>query len=107
MITTIANIPPMVCQYFNSNLLRTPLSITPEYYDREFKEILEKAYRKYNTKCIGKMDQIKKVAEEFDELYERKKIEEENYETERKNKKKKPTFSVTGNTLRFKRMDPW
>lgn len=98
-------IPPQILQYYNSALLSTPYRVTPETFKSRLPKIVLKACMKYNLKCPGKKKEFNKLLSEFLEVYERKKIEDEEYQAKKQDQEKRSSLSATGNTIIFKRME--
>ncbi len=101
-IKTISIILPTINQNYNKNLLSTPLPSRLDYYHHAREKIIELSKKKIRIQDIGKKRELEKLLKEFEEEYERKKIEKENYEREvKESKEKMPPCSATMCFKRF------
>jgi hypothetical protein len=101
MITTTINAPP-ISMIFDRNLLMNTLQRI--YYKVETK-IKPLSQKKLKDDHIGRRRHFVILLMKFNEAYERKTIEEADYQAEIKEKiKKRPCISTTGVTTRFRRV---
>jgi hypothetical protein len=101
VITTV-NLPPLILQSFSSDLLSAPVWNTLEYLENRMKKIIEKASKKIRPQDTRKRKEFELLVKEFEELYERKKIEKDEYD--KKKKKRREEMLFVGSTMRFKRV---
>jgi hypothetical protein len=101
-MNTIGNLPPILRERFNIYML-DPLLGMMKYIENE---VIPLSIKKIRPQDIGKRRKFDELLKEFREVYERKKTEEANYDAKVKEEiKKRPSFSNTGRTFIFKRME--
>ncbi len=94
--------PPPISQRFDGNLLRSTLQRILHNVDKNIKPLAKK---KIKGDHIGRRRQFIILLMKFNEAYERKKVEEINYQAEVKEKvKKRPYIPTTGGTCTFRRL---
>lgn len=98
MIQTITILPPQITTQFDEMLLDPLYGLWKRFEDK-----IKPLYRKIRSQDVGKRKEFDKLTKEFEELYERKKIEKADYEAKIKNAKKRPSIQNTGRTMRFTR----
>ncbi len=99
MISTV-HLPPMILQKFDPDLLLDSLG----RIERSFRKIELSALKKLRPQDTGKRRAFESLKLKYMELYERKKKERSDYQTEMQEKdKKRPWFPLTGAPVRFKR----
>ncbi len=103
VITTLNALPPFILQHFNSYLLDPLLAMKMNVENK----IIPLSKRKIREKDTGKKKEFEKLLKEYQETYERKKIEEEEYKTKIENAKKRPSIHLTAGTTRFTRLQTW
>jgi hypothetical protein len=101
MIQTITILPSQIRTRFDEMLLDPLYGLWKRFEDK-----IKPLRRKIRFQDVGKRRDFDKLTREFEDLYERKKIEEEEYKAKIKNAKKRPDIPVTGSTARFTRFQP-
>ena len=94
-ITTTFSLPSPILQYFNFNLLATPL---PTDNSKRLLKIFIWIIQKHMKRAKSnpkKLEKCKKYMDEFKELYEQAK-KKENIETETTNKTQEPFYRIEG-----------
>ncbi len=99
MTTTIITKPPPILSNFDPYLL-DPLFGLKMMVE---KKIIPLFHLKIRDQDLGKKKEFYKLLEMFQEEYERKKVEEEEYKTKIKNAKKRSPLPATRGTIRFTR----
>ena len=100
MITTTI-LPPPIQQHFNRYLLLS----WPDQLKHKIKDEIFPLYnKKVRPQDTGKIRDYAILMKMFEEIYERKKIEEEEYKTKIKNAPKRPSIPTTGGTCRFRKV---
>lgn len=92
--------PPMVKQSFNPYLLDPLMGMFMHINNK----IIPLADKKLKIQDVGKKREMEKLIKEFKEVYERKKIEEEEYKAKIKNAKKRSFIPNASETCTFKRL---
>jgi len=101
-ITTLNSIPPISIP-FSANLLSQPLGPQLEPYKNKLDRINLRFKKKVREQDKGKAKEYIKLAKKFEEIYERKEIEKEKYETALKNAPKMSSLSNASATFKFRR----
>ncbi len=103
MSKTISIIAPEIVQYFDRHLLGTFLD---RIHHTVSNSIVPRANKKIRPQDVKKIRQFNALLNEFQEVYERKKIEEADYKAKVKEETKKRDFQNAGQTSSFKKMAP-
>ncbi len=96
---TINVLPPAIKQSFDSYLLDRLLGMKMRV-ENKIKPLFQ---RKNRLQDIGKKKEFETLLIKFQDTYERKKIEEEQYKEKIKNAKKRSRTPDTGGVMRFRR----
>lgn len=96
---TITTVVPIISTSFDPYLLDPMKGIKI----RMEKIIIPLSIKKLRTQDVGKKRDFDKLLKQFYEVYERKKIEKEKYETKIKNASKRSGISSQGGTCQFRR----
>ncbi len=99
MTTTISCLPPDILTSYDPYILDRLLGLK-----MHIKNYVEPLFLKKNrAQDAGKRKEFNKLLREFEEIYERKKIEEKEYHEKIKNSAKRSCLPIAGPTCRFKR----
>jgi hypothetical protein len=103
MTTTL---PPAVVQYFNAFLLSTPM---PKFHDDL--ETLNNLLKKHIDNIVNKIDysnanddQVWKLLQEFQQLYERTQAKEKNSDPETQNETQAPFYRLRSSDRRLEKL---
>lgn len=102
-ITTTCNLGPLIYQSFDPYLLMSFLEISfKDLHER----VIPRALKKIRSQDIGKRKQFEILYQKYMETYERKKIEEAEYDKKIKEAlQKRPNIPNSGQTCSFRRME--
>lgn len=101
-IYTTVTLLPIIQQSYNANLLSIPILLS-ERMKYIAKIYITKMKNKYGDIHKKKWRTYEKLMQEYKELYEWAKTEEEKFETEAKNKKERSELSFSSKTCRMER----
>ena len=94
----------MIQQHFNKFLLMNWLERLSHRVETEIKPLAEKKLKQAH---IGRRREFVILLMKFNEVYERKKAEEADYQAALKKKiEERPRFPASSGTMRFKRIQP-
>lgn len=97
---TIINLPAMIRQNFDPLLWLDDIERYRWIVDNK---IVPKRNKQIRSQDVGRARDFKKLLEEFEEIYERKKIEKAEYDAKIQKAKKRRDLSITSGTCQFKR----
>lgn len=96
---TFTSIPVILKQFYDPYLLNPLYGMFRRVEDK----IKPLSKKKIRIQDVGKSKEFEELLIKFQDTYERKKIEKEEYDTKIKNSTKRSSIPTTGGTIRFTR----